>query len=288
MINRLPPWFRQDIPDESTLKRMRELSALGLNTVCQEARCPNLSYCFKNSELTFMILGDTCTRSCRFCAVEKSGSGDTLRLSEEPSLVAGMVKQLNLKFVVITSVARDDLGDGGAGVFAKTVESIRGLNGKIKIELLIPDFRGNILALKKVIAVSPDVIGHNIEMVKRLYKEIRPQADYEVSLGLLRNIKEIDSGITTKSSIMLGLGEKEEEVISAMRDLRESRCDILTLGQYLAPSEKHYPVKEFITPAQFMKYEKIALSIGFKGVLSGPKVRSSYKGEKLYRKVCHA
>lgn len=305
MINRLPVWFRQEIPGEKTLKRMRELTGLGLNTVCQEAKCPNLSYCFKNSELTFMILGDTCTRSCRFCAVHPrtnweltnrilpigAGVKKTVKSdidSSEPYRVAGMVKQLNLKFVVITSVTRDDLDDGGAGIFAKTVEWIRGLNRKINIELLIPDFKGSIASLKRVVAASPDVIGHNIETVKRLYKDIRPQADYEVSLGVLRSMKEIDSRVTTKSSIMLGLGEKEAEVIRAMRGLRESGCDILTLGQYLAPSKDHYPVKEFISPAQFIKYQGMAMGMGFKGVLSGPKVRSSYKAEKLYREVVHA
>lgn len=229
-----------------------------------------------------MILGDTCTRNCSFCAVEKSKNGFLEADLGEPYRVAAMVRELNLKFAVITSVTRDDLDDGGAHIFAKTVESIRGLGREIKIELLIPDFKGNRSSLNMIAASLPDAAGHNIETVKRLYKDLRPQADYEVSLEVLRSIKEADNRITTKSSIMLGLGEKEAEVLCAMRDLRKNCCDILTLGQYLAPSKGHYPVKEFIDPEKFRKYKEIALSLGFRGVLSGPKVRSSYMAQELY------
>lgn len=262
------------------------ISEYGLHTVCQEAKCPNINNCFNAGNATFLILGDSCTRNCSFCAVkelEKSKNG--LFDPDEPYKISELVSKLNLKYVVITSVTRDDLEDGGADAFAETILLLRKLNKNIKIEALIPDFNGKISSIETVVFVSPDVIGHNIETVKRFYKDIRPMANYERSLGVLKSIKEISPKILTKSSIMLGFGEQQEEVIAAMKDLRQSNCDILTLGQYLAPSEEHFSVKEFIPLEQFKIYEKIGYDLGFGAVLSGPLVRSSYLAETAYTEV---
>jgi len=287
MKNRLPDWFRQDIPGAQALERMRLFLELNVHTVCQEAKCPNFSYCFKNSEFTFMILGDACTRGCRFCAVTKSEK-KVLGLDEgEPDKISRIVKLLNLNYVVITSVTRDDLIDGGAGQFAKAIELIRGINNNIKIEVLIPDFSGNFASLKTVIDAKPLILAHNIETVARLYAALRPEADYQISLDILSRSKAINPSLVTKSSLMLGLGETEGEVIKTMEDLRCSQCDILTLGQYLAPSPEHYPVKEFISMEQFIEYKQLALALGFKAVSSGPKIRSSYQAEKIYREACY-
>ena len=228
-----------------------------------------------------MILGKSCTRNCNFCNVEKSLN---LKLEvdlDEPKRIARAVKVLELKYVVVTSVTRDDLEDGGASQFVKVIESIRSVNKAIKVEVLIPDFQGNAEALKKVVQAGPFVLAHNLETVERLYSTIRPQANYRRSLRLLKKAKELAGGLITKSSLMLGLGEREEEVVAALKDLRAYGCDVVTLGQYLAPSLKHYPVKEFILPEQFRKYSAIGLDLGFKRVLSGPKVRSSYHAEEL-------
>ncbi len=275
-MNRLPLWFRQEIPDKITLERAQLLSESNVRTVCQEARCPNLSFCFKHQKFTFIILGDTCTRNCRFCAVGKTENKNLKLDEDEPWRIAKAVKDLGLNYVVITSVTRDDLADGGAKIFSQTIESIRGINSDIKIEVLIPDFKGSILSLKVVLAAQPHLVGHNIETIERLYKDLRPKANYRISLDILKKIKEIQPLFTTKSSIMLGLGETEEEVIKTIQDLLYSGCDILTLGQYLAPSPAHYPVKEFIGIEQFQRYRDIGLGLGFKSVLSGPLVRSSY------------
>lgn len=285
MKNRLPIWFKQDIPDRGVLEKIQMLSKFKVHTVCQEAKCPNLSYCFKNRKLTFMILGDSCTRNCRFCAVSKSESDYPAVDKDEPYRIAQIARNLNLKFVVLTSVTRDDLADGGAGHFAKTIEAIRNINGKPGIEVLVPDFSGSSGSLKTVIDAGPSILAHNLETVKRLYGILRPKANYGLSLGFLRKAKEINPSLITKSSLILGFGEREEEVIQAMEDLRGSLCGILTLGQYLAPSDRHYPVKEFISIAQFERYRKIAMELGFKNVLSGPKVRSSYQAEEVYANV---
>lgn len=286
--NRLPAWFKQDIPDATVRGRMQLLSDFKVNTVCCQARCPNLSFCFKNLKFTFMILGNICTRNCGFCGVRKSESSASVREGslgvdlDEPQRVSQIVRILNLKFVVITSVTRDDLSDGGATQFVKTIELIQGIDKNIRIELLIPDFSGNITSLKTVIEAKPSLLAHNIETVKRLYKTLRPKADYQTSLDILRKSKEINPLLITKSSLILGLGESEEEVIYTMQDLRYNQCDILTLGQYLAPSPRHYPVKEFISIEQFQRYRRIGLSLGFKAVLSAPKVRSSYQAEEVF------
>jgi len=312
--NRLPIWFKQEIPDATVRGRKQLLSEFNINTVCCQAKCPNLSFCFKNLKFTFMILGNTCTRNCRFCGVNSiKKSRDNLRLSQEPPLtvdqnepyrISQIVKIFNLKFVVITSVSRDDLDDGGAAQFAKTIELIRNIDkninpvrdktpkasdgclrqpisNRVKIEVLIPDFSGNIASLKTVIDAKPSILAHNIETVRRLYKTLRPKANYQTSLDMLKKSKEINPLLITKSSLILGVGEREDEIIYTMEDLRCSQCDILTLGQYLAPSDRHYPVKEFISIEQFQRYRRIGLRLGFKVVLSGPKVRSSYQAEEV-------
>lgn len=287
MKNRLPAWFRQDLPKESALSCMRLLSRRRINTVCKEAHCPNMGSCFNSRQLTLMILGDSCTRNCAFCAVEKAGRKALCLDRDEPERIASLVKSLGLSYAVITSVSRDDLADYGAGHFAQSVESIRRVNPGIGIELLIPDFRGNAVSIRRVVESGPSVIGHNLETVARLYPALRPQAEYRLSLEVLKKIKELAPGLLTKSSLMLGLGEKKEEVAEAMQDLRQSRCDMLTLGQYLAPSQKHYPVREFIAPEQFQRYAELGFRLGFKAVLSGPKVRSSYQADKLFREASH-
>lgn len=284
MITKLPSWFKQDIPQDLALSRMHLLSEFEVTTVCKQAKCPNIGYCYEKSQLTFMILGEECSRNCRFCAVKKARGSLPLDL-EEPFRIAEAVKELGLAYVVITSVTRDDLEDGGAGTFAKTIELTHAIDKNIKVEALIPDFSGNIRSLKKVTDSKPEVIGHNIETVSRLYKELRPKSCYEVCLAVLHNIKELSSSLITKSSMMLGLGETHPEVINTMRDLRDAQCDILTLGQYLAPYAGHYPVKEFISIEKFNEYRRIGLALGFKAVLSGPLVRSSYQAEQVYNEV---
>lgn len=289
-MNRLPAWFRQDIPDDKTLNLMHLFSEFGVHTVCKEAMCPNITHCFRNKKATFMILGNACTRNCRFCNV-----GTVLESKQkcpppgpqEPYRISELVKLLGLSYVVITSVTRDDLEDGGARQFAKTTELIQGINKDIKVEVLIPDFCGKISSLECLLGARPDVVAHNIETVRGLYRDLRPDAGYELSLGVLNKIKELKPGAITKSSIILGVGETEQEVINTMQDLNNAKCDILTLGQYLAPSLRHYPVKEFITIGQFKKYQDIARTIGFKSVLSGPLVRSSYQAEEAYKELVY-
>ena len=285
MLNRLPAWFKQDIPDRDLFFKIRSLSEAGINTVCREAMCPNISHCFKCRQLTFMILGDRCTRSCLFCAVKKSEASALSVDSREPDRVARSVSSLSLKYVVITSVTRDDLGDGGAEIFARTIYLIRQASKGVRIEVLIPDFKGAETSLKKIVTARPSCLAHNIETVRRLYKDLRPQADYERSLELLGKVKEMAPAIVTKSSLMLGLGETPDEVEGLMRDLRKASVDILTLGQYLAPSSKHYPVKEFISPGQFGEYRLMGIDFGFKAVASGPLVRSSYQAQENYRQA---
>lgn len=301
MKNRLPPWFKQDIPDAAVRGRIQMLSEFKVNTVCSHAKCPNLSSCFKDMKFTFMILGNSCTRNCRFCGVTQSQENTLSVDDNEPYRISQIAKIFNLKFIVITSVTRDDLSDGGASQFVKAIELIRGIDKNInpvrdtanagnsirvsngvKIEVLIPDFSGNSASLKAVIDAKPSILAHNIETVKGLYKMLRPKSSYEVSLNILKKAKEINPLLVTKSSLILGVGETEEEVIYTMEDLRSNQCDILTLGQYLAPSKKHYPVKEFISIEQFQRYRRLGLELGFKAVLSGPKVRSSYHAEEVF------
>jgi lipoyl synthase len=282
---RLPAWFKQAIPDNKALMLMRRLSGSSVNTVCKEAKCPNIGACFKESRLTFMILGNTCTRACGFCNVNKAG-GRKLELDrQEPRRICSLIKELGLRYVVITSVTRDDLDDGGARQFAGLIEKIRGIAAGIRVEVLIPDLQAKPESVKIISDAAPDVAGHNLETVPGLYKALRPQGDYRRSLNVLKMLKENKPGMITKSSLMLGLGESADEVARVMKDLRDVDCDILTMGQYLAPSEKQARVKEFITPEQFKRFERTGFSLGFKQVLAGPLVRSSYKAEELQDRV---
>lgn len=285
MLNRLPYWFRQNYRDLSLVKEMvLFFKDLKINTVCENARCPNIGRCFKENSFTFMILGDTCTRNCSFCAVKKRNSNLELDLLE-PLRIAKTVSLLNLDYVVITSVTRDDLPDGGIDVFIKTVEAIRHTSPQTIIELLVPDFKGNFESLKRLIRVKPSIIGHNLETVPRLYREVRPQASYEKSLELLKRIKKLEDQIYTKSSLMLGLGEEKDEVLDVMEDLIKVGCDILVLGQYLAPSKRHLSVKRFIQIEEFEELRETGLSLGFKAISSGPLVRSSYQARKIYSEL---
>ena len=282
MVNRLPPWLKQELPGALTRSTAESIFKLGINTVCRQAICPNANECFSKGQATFIILGKLCTRSCKFCNIsDKNNVIPTGIDHNEPKRLARLVEILGLKYVVVTSVTRDDLDDGGAGQFVSVIESIHSLDRDIKVEALIPDFGGSITSLKVVVRAQPFVLAHNLETVKRLYSMIRPEADYRRSLELLKRAKELTPGLITKSSFMLGLGETEDEVLGLMKDLRSHDCDIITLGQYLAPSPRHYYVKEFISPEQFQKYYSKGMGMGFKKVLSGPKVRSSYQAEEL-------
>jgi lipoic acid synthetase len=284
-MNRLPSWFAQELPDQALLDRIDSVDNAQVHTVCKEAHCPNTARCLKNKQLTFLILGDTCTRHCLFCAVHKSNAPAGAADPQEPGRIAALVKQWDLRYVVVTSVTRDDFSDGGAGQFCSVVTAVRGAGNCSKIEVLVPDFQGRIDCIEKIVAAGPQVFGHNIETVKRLYPVIRPEADYYRSLAVLKAAKSCGAAIFTKSSIMLGLGENEYDVYGAMENLRRADVDILTLGQYLAPSDQHYPVQEFIDPEQFTQYADTAKKFGFKAVLSGPLVRSSYCAEELYNSI---
>jgi len=281
---KFPYWIKKKAPDQEILQEMGELlRSLSLHTVCEEARCPNIGECFSKKTATFMILGEVCTRNCKFCAVKK---GKPLPLDfEEPKNIAEAVKRLNLNYVVITSVTRDDLNDGGAEHFAKTVKEIKSRNRRIKVELLIPDFKGYLSSLQLVLEAEPDVLNHNLETVPRLYSEVRPQAEYERSLTLLKRSKKLSPSIYTKSGLMVGLGEKFEEIVDVMKNLREVKCDMLTIGQYLKPSPKHLKIKEFVKPEKFKEYEKIGISLGFSSIVAGPFVRSSYRAEEAFNKA---
>jgi len=285
-MNRLPDWFKQQIPSAESLDITRKLLCVGVNTVCVEAKCPNSSICFKDYKLTFMILGSTCTRSCRFCAVSKSKDWPLQLDQDEPERIAQSVRSLGISYAVITSVSRDDLADGGAGHFSRTIQAIRRQCPGVFIEVLIPDFQGNQVSLEILARAGADVIAHNLETVSRLYRSLRPEADYSRSLKVLSSLKQLNNAAITKSSLILGFSETSEELTTAMKDLRQAGCDILTLGQYLAPTVNHEPVKQFIRPEEFLRYQDIGYSLGFKSVLSGPLVRSSFKAEEAYRKVC--
>lgn len=271
-----PEWLKQRVPKQDVFEKMEKLlRVLSLNTVCESANCPNIGKCFENKTATFMILGNTCTRGCRFCAVNK---GKPLEVDlKEPYHVALACKYLGLEHVVVTSVTRDDLEDGGAQHFAYTVRQIRKFNPCVTVELLIPDLNGNWDGLEKIIKSKPDIINHNVETIPSLYDTVRPQAVYERSIELLMYVKKIDKNIFTKSGLMLGLGETYEEVIKVMDDLLSVNCDILTLGQYLRPSKEHIPIHEYISQEKFDEYKNVAIEKGFKYVASGPFVRSSYK-----------
>ncbi|GBE36328.1 lipoyl synthase [bacterium BMS3Bbin07] len=276
---RLPEWIKtENIIGEHKTKKV--LRSHGVSTVCEEARCPNKGLCFSKPTATFMILGDSCTRNCGFCSVDSSPPAlpDPL----EPEKVALASKEMGLKYVVITSVTRDDLPDGGAGQFAETIKMVRQHLPKARIEVLTPDFLGNRGALKIVLDAGPDVFNHNIETIPRLYSQVRPQAVYRRSLEVLTAAREIAPSIPAKSGLMVGFGETFEEVVTVMRDIRAAGCRILTIGQYLRPGRQNLPVVEYIHPEVFDRYRETALDLGFSFVASGPLVRSSMNAEEMY------
>lgn len=279
-----PRWLRRRLPTGPEYERIRHLiKDQRLATVCQEAMCPNQFECFGRGTATFMILGDRCSRNCRFCAVGHGPQGPPD--PEEPGRVAEAVRALGLRYCVITSVTRDDLADGGAGHFAATIQTLRAKNPQLLIEVLIPDFQGDAEALATVLAAGPDVLNHNLETVARLYPIVRPEAKYGRSLELLRQSKAIAPGVATKSGIMVGLGETTEELLQLFADLRQADCDILTIGQYLQPSRGHLEVIRFLPPEEFVTLGQQALALGFGAVAAAPFVRSSYQAEGLYRQV---
>lgn len=274
-----PPWLKVRFPAGGNYERLRVLMReQDLHTVCEEARCPNIGDCWSRGTATFMILGDTCTRSCGFCAV-KTGRPGTVDLGE-PKRVALAIQQMGLKHAVITSVNRDELEDGGAGIFAETIHWTRRLSPDTTIEVLIPDFKGTWEALGVVLDARPEILNHNTETVPRLYSTVRPQARYERSLELFRQARRLDPETLTKSGLMVGLGETREELVSVFEDLRKVDVDILTVGQYLQPTPQYLPVVRYWTPEEFADLKDAALSLGFKHVESGPLVRSSYHAEE--------
>ncbi|HHN64100.1 MAG TPA: lipoyl synthase [Nitrospirae bacterium] len=276
---RLPEWLKtKEITGHHDTKHI--LRRHGLNTVCEEARCPNRGVCFSRPTATFLILGDRCTRNCGFCSVS-SGTPQPLDTTE-PERVARAAAEMKLRYVVITSVTRDDLPDGGARQFALTVRMIRSLSEEIKIEVLTPDFKGQKDALEIVLNERPDVFNHNVETVPRLYPVVRPQADYKRSLRVLEMAKEIKKRQITKSGLMVGLGETFQEVVDVLRDLRSHGCDMVTIGQYLRPGKDNIPVVEYVTPGLFDRYRDVAYEMGFSFVASGPLVRSSMNAEEMY------
>ncbi len=277
---RKPSWLKKKLPSSYSFGFTKLfLDKHRLFTVCEEAKCPNRWECFSKKTATFLIMGPYCTRNCKFCSV-KHAFPLPIRKEEIENIVK-FVEKMNLKYVVITSVTRDDLEDGGAFHFTQLVKKLKE-NFSVIIELLIPDFNGNLRALEEVVKSNPQVIGHNIETVERLYPKVRNRADYKRSLNVLREIKKMNSEILTKSGIMVGLGEKEEEIIKTLWEIKETGCDIITIGQYLQPTKNQLPVERYYHPEEFEKLSEIAKSIGFSKVISGPFVRSSYKAYETY------
>ena len=284
MNQRLPEWLTIRVPRQDTVKQVEQMMRnKNLHTVCESAKCPNLPECWSKKTATFMILGDTCTRSCGFCAI-KVGRGLTVN-PHEPFDVAKVAADLGLKHIVVTSVARDDLSDQGSIQFAKTIEELHKQNPLCIVEVLTPDFKGDRECIKNVCDAKPEIYNHNIETVERLHTLVRPQAKYARTMSVLEQVKEIDSTIYTKSGIMLGLGETKDEVIQTLEDLREIGVDAVTIGQYLRPTMRHLPVVEYIHPKEFKEYEKIGENLGFAFVASGPFIRSSYNAIEFSKKV---
>jgi len=276
-----PPWLKIRLPSHNNFFSVSNLiKNKNINTICQSAKCPNISHCWSEKTATFLILGDTCTRNCAFCAVKKGNPSPVSR--DEADHIAEAVEQMGLSYIVITSVTRDDLKDGGSSHFACVLETIRSKMPDVLIEVLIPDFKNDYSALKTVVKAQPEIINHNIEVPKRLYPLInRPADHYSRSLELLRRAKEM--GMITKSGIMIGLGESWEEIIQTFSDLRQVKCDLLTIGQYLQPTRNHIPVEKYYSPTKFGQLKNIALEHGFKDVESGPLIRSSYGAQRMYR-----
>ncbi|OEU71489.1 MAG: lipoyl synthase [Desulfovibrio sp. S3730MH75] len=281
---RIPPWLRVKLPAGKSFNDTAKLLAdLNLNTVCQNAKCPNTWNCFSRKVATFLIMGFVCTRNCAFCNIT-SGDMDPLD-ADEPRRLSEAVSRLGLKYVVVTSVTRDDLPDGGADHYAETITRIRTDHPDCKIEVLIPDFQGNLDALKTVIKAGPHVINHNVETTPDLYSEIRPQADYQQSLELLDRVKTLNNNIPAKSGLMVGLGETDEQVYKVIKDLAEINCDIVTAGQYMRPSKEHPAVKRYVEPRVFDEYAEYGKSLGIKNIFSAPLVRSSFQASESFDKL---
>jgi lipoyl synthase len=279
---RLPDWFKVKFPGGENYSRIKnQMRSLNLNTVCEEAACPNIGECWGRGTATFMILGDTCTRACSYCNV-KTGRPLGLDLGE-PARVATTVREMGLQYIVVTSVDRDDLPDGGSGVFAMTIQQLRERVPGIHVEVLIPDFNGDEEALTRVLRQKPDVLNHNIEAVRRIFRKVRPRGDYDLSIELLRRAKTIEPESATKSGMMVGLGETRSEISTTLEDLRQAGVELLTIGQYLRPTKRHHPVIRFYHPDEFKELEEEGLSLGFKHVAAGPLVRSSYHAEEQQR-----
>jgi len=277
-MRRHPDWLKVRIGGGENFSKVKTLlRSAKLHTICEEAKCPNIAECFGCGTAVFLILGNVCTRDCKYCNVTHGTPGSLNK--NEPRDIAESVKTLGLKYVVVTSVTRDDLNDGGASIFYETVREIRRLNDACKIEVLIPDFKGDPTAVQKVIDAAPDVINHNIEVVEELFPLIRPQGDYRRSLGVMKTIKTMDGRIPTKSGFMVGLGETNDQILVTMRDLRAADVDFLTMGQYLQPTRNHVEVKKYYTPEEFLEFKNTALQLGFTHVESGPLVRSSYHAQ---------
>jgi lipoic acid synthetase len=281
---RKPDWLKQRLPSGPDFEKIKGMIRKDrLHTVCQEAGCPNIWECFSHHTATFLIMGSRCTRNCRFCAVTEGPLEPPD--PEEPARVASVARQMGLKYVVVTSVTRDDLPDGGAGHFAETIEKLRQEIPGVCVEVLIPDFQGSKNALEAVLNAHPDVLNHNIETVPRLYPEVRPQADYRRSLDLIQRARKYVPALVTKSGLMLGLGERPTEISRTLEDMFKAGCQMLTLGQYLQPSKDHLPVKRYIPPEEFEEWRRSALQMGFAEVASGPFVRSSYHAKELFQGV---
>jgi len=279
-----PDWLKRRLPTGPAFEKIKGMIGRDrLHTVCQEAKCPNIWECFSHKTATFLIMGSRCTRSCRFCSVPEGNLEPPD--PQEPARVARVAREMGLKYVVITSVTRDDLADGGAGIFAETIKAVRHRIPDGCIEVLIPDFQGSKDALYTVLDAGPNVLNHNIETVVRLYPRVRPQANYRRSLQLIQRAHEFGPQLPTKSGLMLGLGELSEEITQTLEDMLQAGCRILTLGQYLQPSKNHLAVERFIPPEEFELWRKKALKMGFAEVASGPFVRSSYHAKELFRKV---
>ena len=280
-----PHWLRRKLPDPEALQKMRGLlQHHGLNTVCEGALCPNRGECFNQGTATFLILGRTCTRNCTFCAIP-SEERPPVPDPQEPRRIVEAASEMGLTHVVVTSVTRDDLEDGGASHFAATVRSLKRVQPAMSVEVLIPDFKGSLSSLKTVVDSGPDIVNHNVETVPRLYPEVRPQADYHRSLRLLKGIKEINPGSVTKSGLMLGLGERKDEVLEVMENLAGISCDLLTLGQYLQPSGRHHPVVRYVPPEEFEELLSQGERMGFKAVFAAPFVRSSFHAAEIFKKI---
>ena len=278
---RFPHWLKVKMPSGQNYNDLRnKMRESSLHTVCEEARCPNIGECWERKTATFMILGDTCTRACTYCAVN-TGTPNGLDL-EEPIRLAQTVESMLLNYVVITSVNRDDLPDGGAFIFSQCIKQIKKRLPECKVEVLTPDFEGNFESLATVVNARPQTFNHNIETVRRIFPRVRAKGNYDLSLEVLRNVKQISGSVVTKSGIMVGLGETMDEITQTMKDLRDSDVDLLTVGQYLRPSEKHAPISKWYTPDEFKNIEVSGIELGFKHVASGPLVRSSYHADEQH------